>query len=77
MAPDAQKPPECVTPGSRGYCPVCGAEVLWTQTAALRPSRRSAQSVLPGQSGTCSHCHRVLMFTVVYDPAADAESKTR
>jgi len=75
-APDSQKPPERVTHGSRGYCPVCGAEVLWTPTAHLWPSRRSAHSVLPGQSGICSHCHRVLMFTVVHDPAEDADSKT-
>jgi len=77
MAPDSQQPAERVTQGSWGYCPVCGAAVLWTPTAHLWPSRRSAQSVLPGQSGTCAHCHRVLMFTVVYDPAEDADSKTR
>jgi hypothetical protein len=62
--------------GAGGTSPVCGAEVLWTPTARLWPSRRSAHSVLPGQSGICSHCHRVLMFTVVHDPAEDADSKT-
>ena len=62
--------------GARVNCPVCGAEVRWKPTAHLWPSRRSARSVLPGQSGACSHCHRVLMFTVVYDPAEDADSKT-
>ena len=61
---------------SRGYCPVCGAEVLWTPTAQLCPSRRSAHSVLASQSGVCPRCHRVLMFTVVDDPADDAAGKT-
>ncbi|GEM_PF-3031003 len=77
MTPDAQKPPERVAHDSPGYCPVCGAEILWTPTAHLWPSRRSAQAVLPGQSGTCPHCHRVLMFTVVHDPAEDADGRTR
>jgi hypothetical protein len=77
MARDPQTPPERVTSESWGYCPVCGAEVLWTPTAHLWPSRRSAHSVLPGQSGTCARCHRVLMFTVVPDPADAADSKTR
>ena len=77
MAPDSQKPPERVTHESRGYCPVCGAEVLWVPTARLWPSRMSAQSVLPSQSGTCPRCHRVLMFTVVNGPAEDADDKTR
>ena len=76
-AADAQKPLERVTQGSRGYCPVCGAEVLWMPTAQLWPSRRSAHAVLPSQSGDCPHCHRVLMFTVVNDPAEDADGKTR
>jgi endogenous inhibitor of DNA gyrase (YacG/DUF329 family) len=76
-ASDSQKPPERVTQGRRGYCPVCGAEVLWMPTAHLWPSRRSAQSVLPSQSGVCPQCQRVLMFTVVNDPAEDADSKTR
>ena len=76
MVPDSQEPPERVTHESRGYCPACGAEVLWTPTAQLWPSRRSAHAVLPGQSGTCSHCHRVLMFTVAHDPAEDADSMT-
>lgn len=75
-AADSKKPPERVTQGSRGYCPVCGAEVLWTPTAHLWPSRRATQSVLPSQSGICSQCHRVLMFTVVGDPAEDPDRKT-
>ena len=77
MTPDAQKPPERDAHDSPGYCPVCGAEILWTPTAHLWPSRRSAQAVLPGQSGTCPDCHRVLMFTVVHDPAEDADGRTR
>ena len=60
----------------RGYCPVCGTEVLWTPTARLWPSKKSTRSVLPSRSGTCSGCHRVLMFTVVPDSADDADGKT-
>ena len=76
-AGDTREPRGSVNVTLAGYCPVCGQKVLWTPTARLWPSRRSAHSVLPGQSGTCSHCHRVLMFTVVYEPAEDADSKTR
>ena len=74
-APDSQKPAGRVTQESRGYCPVCGAEVVWTPTAQLWPSRRSAQSVLPSQSGICLHCHRALMYSVVHDPAEDSGSE--
>ena len=70
-APHAQEPRENVNATLTGFCPVCGKKVLWTPTARLWPSRRSAQSVLPGHSGTCPHCHRILMFTVVPDPAED------
>jgi hypothetical protein len=73
MAPDSEKPAERVTQKSRGYCPVCGADVVWTPTAHLWPTRKSAHAVLPGQSGACSHCHRVLMYTVMNEPAADAD----
>ena len=59
-----------------GYCPVCGAEVFWTPTAYLWPIKRTAHSVMPGRSGTCPQCHRLLMFTVVRDPKKDANSKT-
>jgi len=76
MAPDSHKPPERVEE-NRGYCPVCGAEVLWTPTARLWPTRRSTQSFLPSESGTCPHCHRDLMFTVVHDPAKDADTTRR
>jgi hypothetical protein len=75
-APDSQQPPERGMQGGRGYCPVCGAEVVWTPTTRLWPSRRSAHSVLPSQSGICARCHRVLMFTVVSGPAEDAAGKT-
>lgn len=61
---------------SRGYCPVCGAEVFWTPTAHLWPSRRVTQSALPSQSGICSQCHRLLMFTVMNDPAEDGGGKS-
>ena len=76
-APDSRKPPERTSHEIRGYCPVCGAEVVWMPTALLWPTRKSAQSVLPSQSGACSHCRRVLTFSVVHDPAADAGSKKR
>lgn len=76
-AADSRKPPERFTQESRGYCPVCGAEVLWTPTAHLWPSRRTAHSVLPSQSGMCSRCHRVLAFTVLNDPVQDGDSTTR
>jgi hypothetical protein len=75
-ASDPQKTREREADQSRGYCPVCGAEVLWTPTAQLWPTKRSSQSVLPSQSGTCGRCHRELVFTVVYDPATDADRPT-
>ena len=76
-APEPVNPPEHAAPGSRGYCPACGAQVLWTPTAHLWPSPRAVQSVLPTQSGICPRCQRVLMYTVVSDPAADAGGTTR
>ena len=69
MAPDSRTPHELTHHESRGFCPVCGAEVDWIATARLWPSRRAAQAVLPSHSGTCPRCHRVLMFAVVHDPA--------
>ena len=72
-APDPKHSPERVTRTSSGYCPVCGAEVLWMPTAHLWPSRKSAHAALPSHSGDCPYCHRVLMYTVVHDPAEGAE----
>ena len=76
-APDPKHSPERVTQTSSGYCPVCGAEVLWMPTAHLWPSRKSARAALPSQSAVCSRCQRVLIFTVVDDPTEDAGSATR
>ena len=54
-----------------GFCPVCGEKVVWTPTGQLWPSKKVAQAVLSSQSGICSHCDRVLMFTIVSGPAED------
>jgi len=59
---------------SKGFCPVCGAEVQWIATSHLWPSRRSAREVLPRRSGTCSGCGRVLMFTVLNGSAGTSRS---
>jgi hypothetical protein len=63
--------------GGKGFCPVCGAEVHWIPTSHLWPSRRAAREVLPSQSGTCSRCHRMLMYTVLnestHDPGRDPD----
>ena len=67
-APDTQEPRGSANVTLEGYCPVCGEKVVWQPMASLWPSRRAAHSVLPGHSGICAHCHRVLMFTVVPDP---------
>ncbi len=65
-------------PGEQtGFCPVCGAELLWISTARLWPSRRAAQAVLPSYSGDCPDCHRSLMFAVVHDPSGDAGGETK
>lgn len=56
----------------KGFCPACGAEVRWIATSHLWPSRRSAREALPSQSGTCSGCGRVLMYTVLNEPPRDA-----
>ena len=58
----------------KGFCPVCGVEVRWIATSHLWPSRRSAREVLPSQSGTCSGCGRVLMFTVLNGSAGASRS---
>ena len=70
-APDTQEPLGKVNVTLAGFCPVCGQKVLWTPTARLWPTGRSAESVLPSRSGICSHCHRVVMFTVVSEPEKD------
>jgi len=62
-------------PLSRGFCPVCGGAVQWIPTSHLWPSRRAAREVLPSQSGTCSGCGRVLMYTVLNGPGRDAGSE--
>jgi hypothetical protein len=62
------------TSEASGYCPVCGGELTWVSTAQLWPTRRSAQAVLPSMSGTCPHCGRTLMYTVVHEPAEDADT---
>ena len=61
---------------TRGYCPVCGAEIDWIATAHLWPTRRSAPAVLPSSSGACPGCHRLLVFTVLEDPGPDRSDTT-
>ncbi len=59
---------------AKGFCPVCGAGVQWIATSHLWPSRRAAREILPSQSGTCSGCGRVLMYTVLNESTHDAGS---
>lgn len=59
-----------------GHCPVCGEKVTWTPTSQLWPSRRMAKTAMPGYSGTCSGCRRVLMFTVISDSSDTDEGKS-
>ncbi len=59
-------------PLGSGFCPVCGGAVQWIPTSHLWPSRRAAREVLTSQSGTCSSCGRVLMFTVLNEPAGES-----
>lgn len=76
MTPDPQVAPERATHESRGYCPVCGTEVVWISTAHLWPTKRAAQSVRPSHGGTCSRCQRVLVFTVLNDPQKGPDGTT-
>ena len=73
MTPHAPRPRQAADHMTRGYCPVCGAEVDWIATAHLWPTRRSAQAVLPSSSGACPRCHRLLVFTVLEDATEDPD----
>ncbi|MHB8793655.1 MAG: hypothetical protein ACYC6O_10020 [Thermoleophilia bacterium] len=64
---DKQEPGASPEDTLEGGCPICGMKVIWTPTSQLWPSKRMTKTAMPGYSGTCSGCKRVLMFTVISD----------
>jgi hypothetical protein len=73
---DSERPTRRTAEEMRGYCPVCGADVVWMPTAQLWPSGKAARSILPSHSGTCSRCDRMITFTVAPEPAEHTTDPT-